>query len=215
MTYRREEVGKRMSYLYTCIAMSGAFGGLIAYGLFQISSDSLHGWQFLYIVGLPSSTLAVSTGSPLYQLSQVEGILSFILAPIAYFWIPNHVDTAWFLDADEREAATIRYQINKAMYNPEDKFSWQQVLNGLKDWKVGSSRTCGLACSAKLTDYRLGPLASYSSAATSLFTVSLLSCAFRVLYVHHVQRADASGRQSSAEWVTITSMLSCSRSPCI
>lgn len=52
MTYRREEVGKRMSYLYTCIAMSGAFGGLIAYGLFQISSDTLHGWQFLYIVSL-------------------------------------------------------------------------------------------------------------------------------------------------------------------
>lgn len=53
MTYRRDEVGKRMSYLYTCIAMSGAFGGIIAYGLFQINSNDLTGWQFLYIVSLP------------------------------------------------------------------------------------------------------------------------------------------------------------------
>jgi hypothetical protein len=50
MIYRREEVGRRMSYIFACSAASGAFGGLIAYGLIRIRSGSLVGWQYLYIV---------------------------------------------------------------------------------------------------------------------------------------------------------------------
>ena len=29
MTYRREELGRRLSYIFTASALSGAFGGLI------------------------------------------------------------------------------------------------------------------------------------------------------------------------------------------
>ena len=50
MNYRREEVGRRLSYIFACAAGSGAFGGLIAYGLVRITSGRLVGWQYLYIV---------------------------------------------------------------------------------------------------------------------------------------------------------------------
>lgn len=55
MTYARNEVGRRMAYLYTCVALSGAFGGLIAYGFIRIRTDTLVGWQFLYIVSVMPS----------------------------------------------------------------------------------------------------------------------------------------------------------------
>lgn len=72
--------------------------------------------------------------------------MSFALAPLAYFWIPNHVDTAWFLTEDEKEAAAIRYQMNKAMYDPAEKFSWRPVMAAMKDWKTwvtGVIQFCG------------------------------------------------------------------------
>lgn len=39
-------------------------------------------------------------------------MISLAFAPVAYFWIPNRVDEAWFFSAEEKKLATIRYQIN-------------------------------------------------------------------------------------------------------
>lgn len=50
MNYRREETGRRMSYIFSCAAFAGAVGGLIAGGLVTIESGALVGWQWLYIV---------------------------------------------------------------------------------------------------------------------------------------------------------------------
>jgi MFS family permease len=36
MVYRREEQAKRVAYLFSCTALSGAFGGLLAYALLQM-----------------------------------------------------------------------------------------------------------------------------------------------------------------------------------
>lgn len=122
MTYRRTEIGRRMSYVFTCSAMSGAFGGLIAYGLVNIQNGSLAGWQYLYLV---------------------EGIISLAFAPIAYFWIPNRVDQAWFLNSEEKKLASIRYAINKDHYDPSETFRWTEVRRALWDWKVGREQGGG------------------------------------------------------------------------
>jgi MFS family permease len=46
MVYRREEQAKRVGYLFSCAAISGAFGGLLAYGLLQMDGISgLAGWR--------------------------------------------------------------------------------------------------------------------------------------------------------------------------
>jgi MFS family permease len=50
MNYRREETGRRMSYIFSCAAFAGAVGGLIAGGLVRIESGAMVGWQYLYIV---------------------------------------------------------------------------------------------------------------------------------------------------------------------
>jgi MFS family permease len=148
MTYRREETGRRMAYIYVCLvslptrrreyisdwhqALSGAFGGLIAYGLIRIQTGGLDGWQWLYIVSNRLSEPGVSL------MGQVEGIISVATAPVAFFWIPNRVDRAWFLNAEQKVHASKRMQSNKDHYNPNEEFTWREVGRGLKDWKVGT-----------------------------------------------------------------------------
>jgi hypothetical protein len=85
-----------------------------------------------------------STSYALPQASltpQVEGALTLLLAPICYFWIPNRLDQAWFLNAHQKELAAKRYEINKRHYNDADTFRWTEVWNAMKDWRVYSSGT--------------------------------------------------------------------------
>lgn len=47
MVYKREEQAKRVSYLFVCTALSGAFGGLLAYGLLKMDGVSnMAGWKW-------------------------------------------------------------------------------------------------------------------------------------------------------------------------
>jgi MFS family permease len=118
MTYRREELGRRMSYIFSCAAFAGAVGGLIGYGLVRIETGSVVGWQWLYIL---------------------EGILTLCLAPIAYFWVPNRLTDAWFLNKHEKELAAKRYLINKRTFDDKEQFRWSEVFKALRDWKVYTS----------------------------------------------------------------------------
>jgi len=46
MVYRREEQAKRVAYLFSCAALSGAFGGLLAYALLQMDGVAgKAGWR--------------------------------------------------------------------------------------------------------------------------------------------------------------------------
>ncbi|KGO74455.1 Major facilitator superfamily domain, general substrate transporter [Penicillium italicum] len=57
MVYRREEQAKRVSYLMSCAAISGAVGGILAYGLLQMDEiGGKAGWSALLIwFGLPNN----------------------------------------------------------------------------------------------------------------------------------------------------------------
>jgi MFS family permease len=115
MSYRREEIARRLSFIYCCAALSGAFGGILAYGLTQVRSSVLRGWQVLYIV---------------------EGAITLAFAPIAYFLVPNRVDQSWFLTARQKDLCHTRLLINRRFYNPDEKFSWKEVKRGFFDWKT-------------------------------------------------------------------------------
>ncbi|KAM0755613.1 MFS general substrate transporter [Meredithblackwellia eburnea MCA 4105] len=116
MNYRPEELARRLSYVFSAAALSGAFGGLLAYGLTQISGGIFkHRWGYLYFV---------------------EGLISIAFAPIAYFMVPNHLTEAWFLNKREKELCAVRYEINKENYDPSEKFSWHEVKRGFTDWKT-------------------------------------------------------------------------------
>ena len=47
MVYRREEQAKRVAYLFSCSALSGAFGGLLAYVLLKMDGVAgKAGWRY-------------------------------------------------------------------------------------------------------------------------------------------------------------------------
>lgn len=59
--YPRYDLAFRIALFYGSYAIAGAFGGIIAYGCFQING-SLHGWQYLFIIeGVCSLAIALAT----------------------------------------------------------------------------------------------------------------------------------------------------------
>jgi hypothetical protein len=72
----------------------------------------------------------------------VEGVISLVLAPLAYFWVPNSMDTAWFLNKEQRRQALVRYEMNKVNYNQDEKFRWSEVKRAVLSWTVSLERYC-------------------------------------------------------------------------
>ena len=115
MIYRREEQAKRVSYLFVCTAISGAFGGLLAYGILHMDGIAgYEGWRWVYII---------------------EGIFSIIVAGLVWFGLPNNPGKAYFLTTRQKELMEHR-QIQRAAYMGSDDFDWAEVKIALKDPKV-------------------------------------------------------------------------------
>lgn len=45
--YRRGELARRLAIFYAASNIAGAFGGLLAYGTFQIEGGSLPSWKYV------------------------------------------------------------------------------------------------------------------------------------------------------------------------
>lgn len=88
MVYKREEMAKRVAYLFSCSALSGAFGGLLAYGILKMDGVAdVAGWRWVYII---------------------EGIFSVVVALVVWFGLPTDPGTAWFLNEEERSMMRCR-----------------------------------------------------------------------------------------------------------
>lgn len=118
-----------MSYIFSCAAFAGAVGGLIGYGLVRIETGSIVGWQWLYIC---------------------EGAITLCLAPLAYFWVPNTLTEAWFLNDDQKQLAAKRYELNKRHFDEKETFRWSEVVKALTDWRVYTSGAIQFAADVTL-----------------------------------------------------------------
>lgn len=49
MFYRRHETMRRIGFFYSAAPLSGAFGGLLASGLAEISTPGYDGWPFIFV----------------------------------------------------------------------------------------------------------------------------------------------------------------------
>ncbi|KAK0667079.1 major facilitator superfamily domain-containing protein [Cercophora samala] len=69
MVCKREEQARRGPYLFVCAALSGAFGGLLAYVLLKMNNiGGYAGWRWVYII---------------------EGIFSILIGLLIWFGLPN------------------------------------------------------------------------------------------------------------------------------
>ncbi|KAK0638951.1 major facilitator superfamily domain-containing protein [Cercophora newfieldiana] len=115
MVYKREEQAKRVSYLFVCAAISGAVGGLLAYGLLKMDGVAGQvGWRWVF---------------------WIEGVASLVIAPVIWFGLPNDPTNAYFLNAEEKQLMRIREK-QRAQYMGSEEFSWDELWIALKDLKL-------------------------------------------------------------------------------
>ncbi|PHH83856.1 hypothetical protein CDD83_2908 [Cordyceps sp. RAO-2017] len=114
--YKRGEQAARVSYLFVCTAVAGAFGGLLAWAILRGMDGlaGLAGWRWLFLV---------------------EGLVSLLVAPVLWFGLPDDPAAAYFLSPPERALMRARAR-QRARYMGSDVFSWAEVRAALRDPKL-------------------------------------------------------------------------------
>lgn len=114
--YTRQELGLRYSYLFTCNGLAGALGGLIAYAIgYMEGVAGLRAWRWIFII---------------------EGLPTVVLGVVTWFCLADTPETAGYLTADEKALLMAR-RARQAGFNPVwDEFHKEDVMRGVKDWKV-------------------------------------------------------------------------------
>ncbi|KAI8801779.1 major facilitator superfamily domain-containing protein [Cladochytrium replicatum] len=113
--YRKHEYARRMSWFFAAASASGAFGGLLAFGIARLDGAAgLAGWRWVFLLeGLPT-----------------------ILFGVATWWVlPDFPSTAKFLTDRERKIANER--LKRENVDPDEvEFSWHQFTSTVSDAKV-------------------------------------------------------------------------------
>jgi MFS family permease len=128
----RQTIGWRISLLYVANALSGAFGGLIAYAIQSMGTQrGLAAWRWLFIV---------------------EGAVSLVVGGIALFTLPKNAEEAWFLKPDEKELMRSRKKLY-ALYKGSDDFDMKYVKMAFTDPLIFLGVLCSLGASVGLFGY--------------------------------------------------------------
>lgn len=111
MFYKRHNLMFRLGIFYCAAPLSGAFGGLLATGLSQISYGGYDGWPWIFFI---------------------EGAITVVVAAVAFFFLPNTPSTAKYLSPEDQQYAAARLQADlhgatTSEHVEEEKFSWQAV----------------------------------------------------------------------------------------
>lgn len=105
--YTRRELASRIGIFYAALVGSSAFGGLLAYGMFQIENETYFRWSYLFFL---------------------EGSLTMAWAIVCFFVLPSGTNTAWFLSQAEKDVAHFRLE-QDSVQNLDAKFSWVESLS--------------------------------------------------------------------------------------
>ncbi|KAG9253654.1 major facilitator superfamily transporter [Emericellopsis atlantica] len=110
--YPARSQAKRVAVLYITIALSGALGGLFAYGIQSMGSrHGLSAWRWLFIV---------------------EGVISLVLGLVCWVSLPASPETAWFLNEEEKRIV-MRIKERNHPYKETASLDVSQVAMALKD----------------------------------------------------------------------------------
>lgn len=121
--YRRGELARRLAIFYAASNIASAFGGLLAYGVFQIKGGSIANWRYLFIV---------------------EGGATMLVSIFAFFYLPKSAAEAKFLTPEEKELAFYRMQIDSSSVVNE-KLDWKRALTIFKQptsWIILAIEIC-------------------------------------------------------------------------
>ncbi|KIW27007.1 uncharacterized protein PV07_06789 [Cladophialophora immunda] len=114
MWYKRHECGLRMAVFFSAATAAGAFGGLLARGIIEMDGvGGKSGWSWIFIL---------------------EGLLTLIIAIIAFWTMNDYPSTAKFLTPEERHEVSRRLERDRSSL--ADEFNMKYCWDALKDWKI-------------------------------------------------------------------------------
>ncbi|EER27692.1 Major Facilitator Superfamily protein [Coccidioides posadasii C735 delta SOWgp] len=112
--YTRSEVAFRTSIFVGMAALSGAFGGLIAYGISLIKTHFAR-WRVLFLV---------------------EGLPTIIFAFVILLFLPDRPETANLFSNEEERAVSIERMNRGQASEGHNVLVKRHVVSGFTDWKV-------------------------------------------------------------------------------
>ncbi|KAK8083792.1 hypothetical protein PG996_002573 [Apiospora saccharicola] len=112
--YCRHECGFRMALFFSAATLAGAFGGILARGIAEMSGvGGLSAWSWIFIL---------------------EGLLSILVSFTAYWAIYDYPSTATFLAEKERDEVERRLAADRGHLS--DDFDLKYVWQAIGDWKI-------------------------------------------------------------------------------
>ena len=111
---------QRMAIFYAAASLSGAFSGLLAYGIEHMEGVAgRHGWQWIFII---------------------EGLIPVAMSSILYFILPDSPETAKFLTKDEKEFLINRLALEtgsgQGRVTNSDKIQFKHIKAAFSEWKI-------------------------------------------------------------------------------
>jgi MFS family permease len=99
-------LASRIGVFYAALTASSAFGGLLAYGMFQIEGGPYFRWSYLFFL---------------------EGGLTILCGIIMAFVLPSCPQSAWFLKPVEKEVAILRLE-QDSVSTVDTSLNWKEAF---------------------------------------------------------------------------------------
>lgn len=123
--YTRKEIATRVSILYTGNILATAFAGLIALGIFKLGGVAgISGWRWLFII---------------------QGIVTFVVAIVGIFLLPDDPTRTWWLTPEERLLAQERMD-RDTVDNKGGSSTWDGLKQAVKDKVWSQTRELNQLC---------------------------------------------------------------------
>lgn len=153
--YRRGELARRLAIFYAAQSIASAFGGLLAYGVFHITTGSLASWRYLFVI---------------------EGACTVLFSFFAFWYLPQSASTASFFNDAEKTLATERMKLDSsAVVNEEFRLKdGLQIFKHWTSWAIIGIEIClgvPLQSVSLFLPQIIGKL-GYDAVKTNLYTVA-------------------------------------------
>ncbi|KAH9989599.1 retrograde regulation protein 2 [Xylariaceae sp. FL0662B] len=114
--YKREELAARVAFLFIASALSGAFGGLLAWAMLSMDGvANLSGWRWLYII---------------------EGLITIVWAGCCIFLVPANYETAYFLNSEQKARMRRRAEEMESYSGGSGHYTKDEIKGAASDVKT-------------------------------------------------------------------------------
>lgn len=106
--YPRLRLQTRIAAFFSAASISGAFGGIMAYGIINLKGKNGHtGWQWIFII---------------------EGAITVVFGLVSFFLLPSSPEHARFFNAEEKAYVKAKLEEDGSIDAESNSFSWGEVL---------------------------------------------------------------------------------------